>query len=194
MRQRSGFLQRLQVDAECFRRKSIGRVSIVTFAMRSNRNDTLAVLCRHRRSLHAPLNGKMFMPRSLLSSVLILGLAAPGHAQEPPHGVREVTTSDTWVVPAGVIHVVVELWGGGGGGGGGGAAVIIAGNVVSGSAGGGGGSGAYVRASLGVKEGQAYQISLGVGGAGGQAARGGRRSRAQAVGTPSYPSRIKRSW
>lgn len=72
--------------------------------------------------------------------------------------------------------------------------MIIAGNVVSGSAGGGGGSGAYVRASLGVKEGQAYQISLGVGGAGGQAARGGRRSRAQAVGTPSYPSRIKRSW
>lgn len=50
--------------------------------------------------------------------------------------------------------------------------MIIAGNVVSGSAGGGGGSGAYVRASLGVKEGQAYQISLGIGGAGGQAARG----------------------
>lgn len=112
------------------------------------------------------------MSRSLLTLVLILGLAALSHAQEPQHGVREFTKSDTWVVPAGVTHIVVELWGGGGGGGGGGAAVILAGNIVSGSAGGGGGSGAYVRASLGVTEGQTYQISLGAGGAGGQAANG----------------------
>ena len=69
-------------------------------------------------------------------------------------GLREFTASGSFVPPAGVSHVLVEAWGGGGGGG-----------LESGcTLGGGGGSGGYVRGVVSVIPGQAYDVSVGMGG------------------------------
>ena len=83
-------------------------------------------------------------------------------AQTPTHGIQEFTKTATFVVPAGVLSLTVELWGAGGGGGGG-----TVGGLGPGSGGGGGGSGAYLKSVLAVQSGQSYTVEVGRGGAGG---------------------------
>jgi hypothetical protein len=102
---------------------------------------------------------------SSLLAVLFLAVGPTTLAQDESRGVREFTQSEEWRVPAGVTRITVELWGGGGGGGGGSSSVPSAG---PGGGGGGGGSGAYVRTSVSVKEGETYAIRVGAGGVGGR--------------------------
>ncbi len=103
---------------------------------------------------------------------ILLSLGADGllssevHAQDE-HGIREFTESTTWRVPAGVTHVIVELWGAGGGGAAG-TSSVTGGTPSAGGGGGGGGSGAYVRASLAVIPGETYTIRVGPPGAAGR--------------------------
>jgi hypothetical protein len=90
------------------------------------------------------------------TNTIIVGVAimvlwtTTSNMQTLPHGVRELTESAVFDVPAGVSTISVELW----------------------AAGGGGGGGAYVRAVLAVKAGESYTISLGTGGAAGKGAAG----------------------
>jgi hypothetical protein len=88
------------------------------------------------------------------------------------NGLREFTEPGTYefVIPAGVTHLMLEMWGAGGGGGGGGGPE---GSIMGlwGSGGGGGGGGAYTRTVVTVTPGATYQIKVGLGGAGGQAAQ-----------------------
>src|SRR5262249_27049184 len=81
------------------------------------------------------------------------------------NGIRELPSSAQFVVPAGVNHVLLEMWGAGGGGGGGGTAV--------GGGGGGGGGGAYSRTVVAVTPGSTYQLVVGAGGTGGQIEQNG---------------------
>jgi hypothetical protein len=71
-----------------------------------------------------------------------------------PGGYKNMATllsgSGTWIVPAGVTRIAVEVWGSGGGG----------------SAYGGGGSGSYIRGVLNVTPGNAILYGVGVGGSG----------------------------
>ena len=101
-----------------------------------------------------------------LIAVLVLPLMSTESPQRslPRHGIQEFNESGTFEVPAGVSHIVVELWGAGGGGGGG--ASESAGFGPNGG-GGGGGSGAYIRASLTVIERETYVVTVGAGGKGG---------------------------
>jgi len=86
-----------------------------------------------------------------------------------------VTGTTTWVCPAGVYSVVVEMWGSGGGGGGGGSVGSGTGTCpppggtgTGGSSGGGtGGGGGYIRDVISVTPGVSYTIRIGAGGAGG---------------------------
>lgn len=94
-------------------------------------------------------------------------LPSKSFAQEDAHGVREFTESGTWRVPAGVTHIVVELWGAGGGGGAG-TSAVVGGAQSAGGGGGGGGSGSYLRASLGLTAGETYLIRVGSAGNGGR--------------------------
>lgn len=89
-------------------------------------------------------------------------------------GTREFTSNNTFVVPAGVTHVLVELWGAGGGGGGGSSSLYIEDHglqggyvFLGGSGGNGGGSGGYVRTLMTVTAGTAYEVVIGAGGVGG---------------------------
>jgi hypothetical protein len=107
---------------------------------------------------------------AVLAGTVTAALPLPSAAQDETHGIQEFTESTTWRVPPGVTHIIVELWGAGGGGAGGGASTVAAGASVPG--GGGGGSGAYVRASLGVRPGEIYTIRIGAGGAGGRGQTG----------------------
>jgi len=77
-------------------------------------------------------------------------------------GIQEFTQSGTITVPAGVTHLLAEMWGGGGGGGGG---VQIEGEDAA--FGSGGGAGGYTRAVFPVIPGATYNITLGAGGASG---------------------------
>ena len=86
-------------------------------------------------------------------------------AQTPGHGIRELTDSGSFEVPAGITSITVELWGAGGGGGGGGEARL---GLGPGGAGGGGGSGGYVRTVVTVSPGQSYTVVLGREGRGGR--------------------------
>jgi hypothetical protein len=81
------------------------------------------------------------------------------------NGLKEFTEPGTYefVVPAGITHLMLEMWGAGGGGG--------AGNVA-GSGGGGGGSGAYTRTVLTVTPGAVYSITIGAGGIAGDPSGG----------------------
>jgi hypothetical protein len=94
-------------------------------------------------------------------------LPSESFAQEDAHGVREFTEPGTWRVPAGVTHIIVELWGAGGGGGAG-TSAVVSGVPGAGGGGGGGGSGSYMRASLAVTAGETYTISVGAAGTGGR--------------------------
>jgi hypothetical protein len=109
------------------------------------------------------------------TNTIIVGIAimvlwtTTSNMQTLPHGVRELTESAVFDVPAGVSTISVELWAAGGGGGGGAEGGP---GVGPGAGGGGGGGGAYVRAVLAVKAGESYTISLGTGGAAGKGAAG----------------------
>jgi hypothetical protein len=103
------------------------------------------------------------------------GPAGPAGPVGPPgagtggfNGVQEFTTSGTFTVPAGITHILVEMWGAGGGGGGGGAGVAVGPYFFEGAAGGGAGGGGYTLAVISVTPGSVYTISVGAGGAGGQ--------------------------
>lgn len=75
------------------------------------------------------------------------------------------TASTTWVAPAGVTSVDVEVWGGGGAGGG---------QNLGSDGGGGGGGGAYSKkVSIAVTPGNSYTVSVGTGGAGVTSGTGG---------------------
>jgi hypothetical protein len=67
------------------------------------------------------------------------------------------SSSTTWVCPAGVTQITVELWGAGGGG------VYCSQNLTL-YAGPSGGTGGYNRATLQVTPGQSYAIQIGIGG------------------------------
>lgn len=74
-------------------------------------------------------------------------------------------SSTTWVAPAGVTSVDVEVWGGGGAGGG---------QNLGSDGGGGGGGGAYSKkVSIPVTPGTSYTVSVGTGGAGVTSGTGG---------------------
>jgi hypothetical protein len=105
---------------------------------------------------------------AMVATIATTVLPQPCAAQDEPHGVREFTESTTWRVPAGVAHIIVELWGGGGRGAAGGGSTVAGGASVPGGGGGGGGSGAYVRGSFAVKSGEIYAIRIGAGGSGGR--------------------------
>lgn len=72
-------------------------------------------------------------------------------------GIKEFTTSGTFVVPSRVTTMLVELYGGGGGGG----------AECGGAAGGGGGAGAFSRSVIEVSPGSTLSVDVGAGGAGG---------------------------
>lgn len=76
-----------------------------------------------------------------------------------PHTVQALAGSGTFVVPAGVYFLDVEMWGGGGGGGG----VGTAGSIAAG----GGGAGEYVRFVLPVLPGGSIAYAVGAAGGGG---------------------------
>jgi len=91
------------------------------------------------------------------------GLTGPQGPAGPPgpglNGRHEFQATSTFVVPAGVSRLSVELYGGGGGG-----------AVVHCNGGGGGGGGAYTSTILAVQEGQTLTISVGTSGPAGTAA------------------------
>jgi hypothetical protein len=69
-------------------------------------------------------------------------------------------TNGTFIVPAGVTRILVEMWGGGGGGGGGFS------NSCGTITGGGGGGGAYSKWIFNVTPGTSYPVTIGSGGSG----------------------------
>lgn len=84
-------------------------------------------------------------------------------------------SSNTWICPAGVNQITVELWGAGGGGGGSSYLTLncaksylggFYGGAV-GNYGGNGGSGGYTKQIVNVTPGQAYTVVIGAGGIGG---------------------------
>jgi hypothetical protein len=109
-----------------------------------------------------------FSVRKFVAPVCVLAaalLSLTANAQVEPHGAREFAGPGIWTVPSGVTRITIELWGAGGGGAGGASGPISSG---PGGGGGGGGSGAYVRTSVGVKQGEQYTIRIGGGGQGGR--------------------------
>lgn len=89
------------------------------------------------------------------------------------NGIQEFTQSGTFTVPAGVTHLLVEMWGAGGGGGGGssglstGLPAPLSASGCAGVGGGGGGAGGYTRAVVSVTPGATYTVTVGSGGQGG---------------------------
>lgn len=81
-----------------------------------------------------------------------------------------ITSSQTWIVPAGVTSLKVEAWGGGGGGGGAKATSVI---ITFPGNGGGGGGGAYSSATLASSIPASLNITIGSGGNGGTAGGAG---------------------
>ncbi len=78
---------------------------------------------------------------------------------------QEFTSNGTFLVPAAVTKLMVEVVGGGGGGGGGGSGGL----GYCGGGGGGGGGGGYGKAEFTVSQGQSYAVVVGQGGGGGGA-------------------------
>jgi hypothetical protein len=99
----------------------------------------------------------------------------PGAGTGGFNGIQEFTQSGTFAVPAGITHLMVELWGAGGGGGGG---IDDPADGIF-SAGAGGGGGGYTRTVIPVVPSATYNIIVGAGGAGGFGATG-----SAGVGTP----------
>jgi hypothetical protein len=75
------------------------------------------------------------------------------------NGIKEYFASGTFTVPAGIRHIMVEMWGPGGGGG-----TSSGCGTTSRSIGGGGGGGAYTRTVVSVVAGATYSIVVGAGG------------------------------
>jgi hypothetical protein len=71
------------------------------------------------------------------------------------NGVQEFFANGTFTVPAGITHVMAEMWGGGGGGGA---------SAADFNVGGGGGAGAYARTVVSVIPGASYSVVVGLGG------------------------------
>lgn len=93
----------------------------------------------------------------------------PGNGGGGFSGIQEFTQSGVFTVPAGVTHLLVELWGAGGGGAGSCGMQIVAplyGALPAGGGSGGGGAG-YSRAVLPVNPGSTYNVVIGAGGLGG---------------------------
>ncbi|MBI4808363.1 MAG: DUF11 domain-containing protein [Nitrosomonadales bacterium] len=100
------------------------------------------------------------MKSNIKTIFLLLGLLA-GAAD----AADTFTTSGTWVAPAGVTSVDVEVWGGGGAGGG---------QNQNSDGGGGGGGGAYSRVvGIAVVPGNSYTVTVGAGGVGVASGTGG---------------------
>ncbi|MBV8632095.1 MAG: collagen-like protein [Silvibacterium sp.] len=103
------------------------------------------------------------------------GLQGPAGPPGPPgggggpNGIAEYTSDGTFTVPAGITHIMVEMWGAGGGGGGGNAGATyncgFSTCSVIGASGPGGGSGGYTRAVIAVTPGASYNVIVGAGGA-----------------------------
>ncbi|MCC6406506.1 MAG: hypothetical protein IT453_05035 [Planctomycetes bacterium] len=102
--------------------------------------------------VRAPLPGQAVNPRPASAHLVTTPAGLNGTAEYLASG------SYTWVAPAGVRGVVLELWGAGGGG-----------SRPYGyqSSGDGGGSGAYVRSVVAVQPGASYLLTVGAGGFGG---------------------------
>jgi hypothetical protein len=96
-------------------------------------------------------------------------------------GVQSFTTSGTFVVPAGVTQVEVEVWGGGAGS----YASVSGASVGIGSGGGSGGGYARKRITTGLTPGQSIPVVVGGGGNGGTAGGG-----ATSGGTSSFGSSV----
>ncbi len=77
------------------------------------------------------------------------------------NGVKEFTANGSFVIPPGITHLMVEMWGGGGAGG-----PSSGCGTGTPSAGGAGGGGAYTRDVIPVVPGALYNIVVGAGGAG----------------------------
>lgn len=75
------------------------------------------------------------------------------------HGSVSFSSSSQFTAPAGVFSVLAELWGGGGGSGG---------TYLTNSCSGGGAGGGYTRGRVNVTPGQAYTVTVGLGGSAGQ--------------------------
>src|SRR6266404_4292175 len=84
------------------------------------------------------------------------GPAGPAGSSGGLSGRQEFQSNGTFVVPAGVSRLSVELYGAGGGG-----------AIMRCNSGGGGGAGAYTSTILAVQEGQTLTINVGIGGVGG---------------------------
>jgi len=84
------------------------------------------------------------------------GPAGPAGSSGGLNGRQEFQSNGTFVVPAGVSRLSVELYGAGGGG-----------AVMQCNSGGGGGAGAYTSTVLAVQEGQTLTINVGIGGVAG---------------------------
>ncbi len=84
------------------------------------------------------------------------GPAGPVGSSGGLSGRQEFQSNGTFVVPAGVSRLSVELYGAGGGG-----------AIMRCNSGGGGGAGAYTSTILAVQEGQTLTINVGIGGVGG---------------------------
>jgi hypothetical protein len=74
-------------------------------------------------------------------------------------------SSTTWICPAGVTQILVEVWGAGGGGGAGTNQNCYPCGSAVGSSGGSGGNGGYSSGVVNVTPGQVYQVTVGIGGA-----------------------------
>jgi hypothetical protein len=98
------------------------------------------------------------------------GPQGPAGPQGPPglaggfNGIQEFTQNGAFAVPAGITHILVELWGAGGGGSG--SCGSPNGALLPGGGAGGGGGG-YTRAVLPVTPGATYDVIIGSGGKGG---------------------------
>ena len=86
------------------------------------------------------------------------GPAGPPGGSGGFNGIAEFTQTGTFTVPAGVTHILVEMWGAGGGGGSG---------ASEGCPGGHGAAGGYTRAVIAVTPGATCTMLVGQGGAGG---------------------------
>lgn len=103
------------------------------------------------------------------NGLITIGAALLGGGAQ---AIQEITGagSHPFLVPAGVTHVWVILWGGGGGGGGGGEAYTDGADLgLDGFGGGGGSAGVLSMSILSVTPGSTYSVVLGAGGTAGSA-------------------------